>query len=578
MPTPLDIDVYTQTVEALKAREAALRYDHAALSNMTADEARANTLFGLLRDAEVSSKWEKDRDLENFAGMDFYGARQNGLGHHEPTEVWNAVHRMPKGALLHCHFDGTVDTRFLLAHARQTPGMAMKADMPLSTKEALWKATVEFWVLPDKEERARTSIYSDDYEPGSWISFSTARETFPYPHPYLSDHHESEAHLPDYLFPSRQNTASSSLPNGNVSSTSDAGSNKALAFDAYVHALMTLTPHSAAPAISNSKQAWVKFQSTFGVIAGLLGYEPTLKAYTKELLRSHARDGISYTEARINFLTEFMVRSDGTADLNHEDWVRIFIEAVNEVKAEITDGSFVDAKIIYTTVRFVDNEKLRWYLEDCLALKKKFPEWIVGFDLVGHEDPLLPLKVYIPELLRFKQRCAEEGVEIPFVFHAGETLEDGGDADLNLYDALVLDTKRIGHGVSLARHPTLIDMVKERDICVEICPISNQILGYTASICSHPSLLALLHRNVPIALSSDDPSIFENFGLSYDFYQLVVSSKSTTLMSLAVLARRSLKYALVDDKTKEEMLADWDKRWKAFLSWFLGEYGHLASN
>ncbi len=200
----------------------------------------------------------------------------------------------------------------------------------------------------------------------------------------------------------------------------------------------------------------------------------------------------------------------------------------------------------------------------------------MGFDLVGHEDPLMPLKEYIPELLRFKQRCAEENIDIPFVFHAGETLEDGGDADLNLYDAILLDTKRIGHGVSLARHPVLTDMVKERDICIEICPISNQVLGYTASICSHPSLLALLSRNVPVALSSDDPSIFENFGLSYDFYQLVISSKTTSLMSLATLARRSIKYALVDEKTKQALLLDFDKRWESFIAWFIGQHEQLA--
>ncbi|CDW99543.1 hypothetical protein, partial [Sporisorium scitamineum] len=431
------VEAHLQAVEALKAKEAALRYDHAALSNMSADEARANTIFTRLRDAEVQSTWEKEGDLDTFAGMDFYGAKKAGLG--QPSEVWNTVQRMPKGALLHCHFDGTVDTKFLLEHAKKTPNMAMKTDIPLSTPESLWKATVEFLVLPEGAERSKISIYSKDYVPGTWVSFQDARESFPYPYPYSLD--------------------AQTKPNGDNAHSADAG----LGFDAFAHALMTLTPHQAVPAITNSKQAWAKFQSTFGVIAGLIGYEPTLKAYTKELLRSHARDGISYTETRINFLTKFMVRKDGTPDLNHEEWVRIFIEAVNEVKSEINDGSFVDAKIIYTTVRFIDNEKLRWYLEDCIMLKKKFPEWIVGFDLVGHEDPLLPLKVYIPELLRFQQRCKEEGLEIPFVFHAGETLEDGGDTDLNLYDALLLDTKRIGHGVSLARHPILTDMVKERD-------------------------------------------------------------------------------------------------------------------
>lgn len=569
MSVQCGIDAHVQAVTALKAEEAAMRYDHAALSNMSSDEASANTIFTRLRDAEVQSKWTKEGDLINFAGMDFYGAIKNGLG--QPSDVWTAVRRMPKGALLHCHFDGTVDTKFLLEHAKRTENMCMKADMPLSTQEALWRATVEFLVLPQTAERSKVSIWSEDYVPGEWVSFKDARISFPYPHPYQMERAASELHMPNFINPSELN-GRASRDGTHTEDRLDRGQ----AFDAYIHALMTLTPHDSIPAITNSKQAWARFQSTFVVIAGLIGYEPTLKAYTKELLRSHAQDGISYTETRINFLNEFMVRADGTPNLAHVEWVRIFIEAVEEVKAEISEGGYIDAKIIYTTVRFIDNEKLRWYLEDCIMLKKMFPEWIVGFDLVGHEDPLLPLKVYIPELLRFQQRCKEEGLSIPFVFHAGETLEDGGDADLNLYDAILLDTKRIGHGVSLARHPLLTDLVKERDICIEVCPISNQVLGYTASICSHPSLLALLHRNVPVALSSDDPSIFESFGLSYDFYQLIISSQSTTLVSLAALARRSIKYSLVDDKTKEIMFADWDRRWKAYIAWFLEEYGRWS--
>lgn len=70
----------------------------------------------------------------------------------------------------------------------------------------------------------------------------------------------------------------------------------------------------------------------------------------------------------------------------------------------------------------------------------------LGFDLVGNENELKPLIDYIEPLLRFQERQKEEGVDIPFIFHAGETLGDGTHADDNLYDALLLGTKRIGHG------------------------------------------------------------------------------------------------------------------------------------
>ncbi len=84
MSTPLDIDAYRQSVESLKAQEAALRYDHDALLHMTEDEARANAIFTRLRDAEVQARWEKEGDLDNFAGMDFYGHDRMDLAHMSP--------------------------------------------------------------------------------------------------------------------------------------------------------------------------------------------------------------------------------------------------------------------------------------------------------------------------------------------------------------------------------------------------------------------------------------------------------------------------------------------------------------
>ena len=114
----------------------------------------------------------------------------------------------------------------------------------------------------------------------------------------------------------------------------------------------------------------------------------------------------------------------------------------------------------------------------------------LGFDLVGAEDSLKPLIYYAEHLLRFRQRQKEEGVDIPFIFHAGETLGDGTEADLNLYDAILLGTKRIGHGrvtsldiiltiyehysyrFSLAKHPKLIETCRQKGIAVEVCPIS----------------------------------------------------------------------------------------------------------
>ena len=47
----------------------------------------------------------------------------------------------------------------------------------------------------------------------------------------------------------------------------------------------------------------------------------------------------------------------------------------------------------------------------------------------------------------------------------------------------------------------------------------------TASMPMHP-LPILLNQGVPVALSSDDPAMFQNMGLSFDFYQVDMMSLS----------------------------------------------------
>lgn len=48
-----------------------------------------------------------------------------------------------------------------------------------------------------------------------------------------------------------------------------------------------------------------------------------------------------------------------------------------------------------------------------------------GFDLVGQEDAGRPLIEMAPQLIKFQQEVERQGLNIPFLFHAGETLGDG---------------------------------------------------------------------------------------------------------------------------------------------------------
>lgn len=111
------------------------------------------------------------------------------------------------------------------------------------------------------------------------------------------------------------------------------------------------------------------------------------------------------------------------------------------------------------------------------------------------------------ELLDFKKNCAEANVDIPFLFHCGETLDMGTDVDGNLVDALLLGAKRIGHGFALTKHPYIMQQMRRSGVCLELCPISNEVLGLTPRVAGH-SMYALLANNVHCTINSDNGAFY----------------------------------------------------------------------
>lgn len=128
--------------------------------------------------------------------------------------------------------------------------------------------------------------------------------------------------------------------------------------------------------------------------------------------------------------------------------------------------------------------------------------------MVGQEDAGYSLNHWLPQLLQMQSRCEQLGLAIPFLFHAGETHNTRGDADSNVHDAIILGSRRIGHGYQLAKHPALQEICRDRQIAVEVCPISHEVLGLCTRIATHP-IQQLLAAGVPCVIGSDDPGFWK---------------------------------------------------------------------
>ncbi|KZP03232.1 Metallo-dependent hydrolase [Athelia psychrophila] len=500
------------------------RADHARPGNRFEAEAKADAIISSLRAEEAISVWEAEHERiqHPFPGMEFLTARDVITG----TKIFKILTKMPKGALLHSHLDGTVNQRILLKLALEQPAIHISAARPLTAANIASTQPI-FKALPAAQfTQGQVSLADPAYVGESLVDARTARETFP---PELGG------------------------PAG---------------FDDWIVGALTINPKEAYNTHNTVPKIWQKFTSTFLTSSPLTHFVPIWKQYVREYILSSIADGISYIETRINFLSKQMTNEHGEEVVEHREWLLNFEQIVNEVKAELKkegrEDDFIGAKIIYTTIRFITPAELEWYTADCIALKREFPHLIAGFDLVGDENLLKPLIDYIVPLLQFQADCKEAEVEIPFLFHAGETLGDGSKADVNLYDAILLGTKRIGHGFSLVKHPMLMQVCRERDIMLEVCPISNEILRLTSSMPMHP-LPIVLNNGIPVALCSDDPAVFGNMGLSFDFYQVLVASEVTGLIQLGEMARDSIKYSCMDADEKARASAAWEKKWVAFV-------------
>ncbi|XP_025317390.1 adenosine deaminase 2 isoform X2 [Canis lupus baileyi] len=319
--------------------------------------------------------------------------------------------------------------------------------------------------------------------------------------------------------------------------------------------LMTENPEVA---YANQAIVWSKFQSIFFTISGLVYYAPVFRDYVFQALEEFYQDNVLYLELRAMLFPVYEL--NGT--VHSREWsVRTYRE-VAYMFAKKHPG-FIGIKLIYTDHRFKNVSFIMKSVQTAMALRTMFPRMVAGFDLVGHEDTGYSLFDYkealmIPTL---------HGVKLPYFFHAGETDWLGTSIDRNLLDALILNSTRIGHGFALTKHPAVWADSRKKNIPIEVCPISNQVLKLVSDLRNHPAAV-LMATGYPMVISSDDPAIFGAKGLSYDFYEafMGIGGMEADLRTLKQLAMNSIKFSTLLDIDKKAAMKTWEERWDKFVA------------
>ncbi|CAJ1400983.1 unnamed protein product [Effrenium voratum] len=322
--------------------------------------------------------------------------------------------------------------------------------------------------------------------------------------------------------------------------------------------LRMLTTHQEDEKLT-SPQIWQKFQDVFTRVGQFFQLRTVVEQYLAATAEEFLADGVQHVEIRINLF------SDSSGDLFDLDG-RVYRGAAKlDVYERVIQNlqqkhPQLSVKLIGSSFRFKRPEDLRKDLALALEVRKQRPDLLVGWDAPGEEDAGRPTLDYARQLLDIQNQSRSAGVDLPLMLHDGES----DWSTTNAVDAVLLGTKRLGHGFNIVGHPLLMEEVKSKGVAIEVCPISNQVLRYISDLRLHPGQ-RMLQNGLPVVLSSDDPGIWGARGLSHDFWEATVAWQLNT-KTLKALASNSIQFSALPNGEKEKAMSYWSQQWQHFMA------------
>ncbi|HUF05973.1 MAG TPA: adenosine deaminase [Candidatus Binatia bacterium] len=174
---------------------------------------------------------------------------------------------------------------------------------------------------------------------------------------------------------------------------------------------------------------------------------------------------------------------------------------------------------------------------------------VIGFDLAG-DEAAWPSP---PHAIAFV--AAREG-GLGLTAHAGEV-----PGSLRVREVLDFGVRRIAHGASAHGDEAFLDVLRARDITLDLCPTSNVQAGVVERLSEHP--LAAFHRaGVSVTLSTDDRTV-TGVSLSEEMARSAVAMKLTP-DELSAIALNAFDRAFTPAAVMAPLRADAALAWDAW--------------
>ena len=250
-----------------------------------------------------------------------------------------------------------------------------------------------------------------------------------------------------------------------------------------------------------------------------------LEICTLDLLKRLANDGVKYVEIR---MAPQLSTSGG---LSQEEVVQILIQTLKNA-----EKFHIFSNLILCMMRGADTKNNN--LETIKIAKKYLGKGVVAMDLAGAEG-LFPNEMFDEEF-----KLIDE-LKIPLTIHAGEA---AGASSVK--SALKYGATRIGHGIHSIESEEVMKELKEKNICLEVCPKSNldtkTILKY-----DDLPLKEFMRYGIKVSINTDDMTV-SNTTLKQEYETLMKLGFNEK--ELQEFAYNSIEASFADKKLKSQLI------------------------
>ena len=325
----------------------------------------------------------------------------------------------------------------------------------------------------------------------------------------------------------------------------------------YFYEKLSMVPEEVSKARNNT-EAWNIFMPKYFFCYYLVHYKEFYRQHIRNAFNQCLEDKQYRLESR---LSPGIVRDEFYNYISEDEEMAIYQEELNNVNKNNNSKTKFTFGIIVEIIRNKTDEFINQKITSSIKLREKYPDLICGIDLSGDEDHFRTFQELTPVML------TNTDPNLPWILHCGESLKA---KNYNLIDGLLVNAKRFGHCINFFKIGNLVELIKSKNMVLEINPISNQTLRQVRDLRLHPCI-GYHNRGIKICINNDDPTLYNTKGVNYDYFVAAVAMEFD-LIDLKCFGLNSIDGAMISDELKNDFKKNFLNEWIEFVDYFIRKY------